>query len=397
MTTTAIVNVSTLVTNDRSAGRGLLGEVPDAALVVEDGLVAWLGPTRELPEGAGDVLVDAEGRCGLPGFVDSHAHLVFAGDRCDEFVARMRGEPYTAGGIRSTVAATRAAPTAVLEATARALRDEALRAGTTTMESKSGYGLSVDDEVRSLEVAGRVADEVTFLGAHVVPDEFEGDAAGYVGLVASDMLLACAPLARFVDVFCEHGAIEADLAEEVLASGMAAGLRGKVHANQLGHGEGVQLGVRMGAVSVDHCTYLDDADVEALASSRTVATLLPITEFATRSPYVDARRLLDAGARVALATNCNPGSGFSTSMALAIALAVRELGMTPDEAVRAATLGGAVALDRGDVGTLRVGTRGDLVLLDAPSPAYLAYRPGVDLVGAVLRGGEVVRPLTPAR
>ncbi len=392
MTTTAIHSIGALVTNDERHGAGPLGVLEDAAMVLDDGLVAWVGPSASLPEGAGEVAIDAGGRCALPGFVDSHAHLVFAGDRADEFSARMLGEPYRAGGILTTVGATRAASTEVLESLATARRHEALRSGTTTMESKSGYGLTVLHEVRSCEIARRVADEVTFLGAHAVPQEFEGNADGYVSLVASDMLAACAPLARFIDVFCDVGAFDLDQTEEVLASGVAAGLRPKVHVNQLAHTPGVvRLAVDFGAASVDHCTFLDDDDLDALASGTTVATLLPITEFATRSPYADGRRLLDAGTRVALASNCNPGSGYSTSMALAIALAVREQGLSPDEAVHAATAGGAHALGRPDVGVLRPGARADVVLLDAPSSTYLAYRPGVDLVARVWKDGVAVR------
>jgi imidazolonepropionase len=392
---TAIVHVGTLVTNDGEVGRGALGVIDDGAVVLEAGRVAWVGATSALPEGAGDERVDAGGRCALPGFVDSHAHLVFAGDRLADFVATTEGDEYAPGGIRTTVDATRRASTAALERHAQALRHEALRAGTTTMESKSGYGLTVDDEARSCRVARAVADEATFLGAHVVPAELVDDPAGYVELVTGPMLAACAPSVRFVDAFCEDGAFDADQARAVLRAGASHGLLGKLHANQLGRGPGVRVAVEEGCVSADHCTYLVDADVDALASSQTVATLLPLTEFATGSGYADGRRLLDAGARVALASNCNPGSGYSTSMSLAIALAVRELGLRVDEAVLAATVGGATALRRDDVGVLRRGARADVLLLEAPSPAYLAYRPGVDLVAGVWKDGERV-VVTPA-
>lgn len=395
MTSLALRNIGRLVTNDETLGGGVLGTIDDAAVVVEDGKIAWVGESRSLPQAAGASAVDAEGRCVIPGFVDSHAHLVFAGDRAEEFAARVAGGPYRAGGILTTVAATRAASTESLDARARVLRREALLAGTTTMESKSGYGLTVRDEQRSCEIARRVADEATYLGAHVVPREFEGDPDGYVELVIGEMLAACAPLARFVDVFCETGAFDADRSVAVLTAGRRAGLLAKVHANQLGHGKGVLIAVEAGAVSADHCTYLSDGDVDALASSSTVATLLPITEFATRSPYPDARRLVDAGARIAIGSNCNPGSGFSSSMPLAIALAVREMGLSCDEALLAATLGGALALARDDVGVLRPGARADLVLLDAADPVYLAYRPGMELIACVWSEGEVVgdRPL----
>lgn len=384
-------NIGRLITNDDVLGRGFLGTIDRAAIVIEDGKIAWVGESRALPQAAGADAVDAHGRCVIPGFVDSHAHLVFADDRAEEFATRAEGVPYRAGGILTTVAATRSATTEALDARARALRQEALMAGTTTMESKSGYGLTVRDERRSCEVAQRVADESTFLGAHVVPPEFEDDPDGYVDMVIGDMLASCAPHARFVDVFCEAGAFDADQARSILVAGQRAGLLAKVHANQLGHGPGVLVAVEVGAVSADHCTHLSDEDVDALASSSTVATLLPVTEFATRSPYADGRRLVDAGARVAIASNSNPGSGFSSSIPLAIALAVREMGLSSDEALRAATLGGARALARDDVGTLRPGARADLVLLDAPDPVYLAYRPGMDLIAGVWSQGHHVR------
>jgi imidazolonepropionase len=388
-----LANIAELVTNDGEAagadpgGPGAFASVTDAALVVEAGRVAWTGPTARAP--AADQRIDCGGRAVLPGFVDSHAHLVFAGERSAEFAARMAGVPYHAGGIATTVAATRAASDEQLRSNLRALSRELLDQGTTTFECKSGYGLTVADEQRSVALAAEVTHEVTFLGAHVVPPEFAGDRGSYLDLVCGPMLSACAPRARWVDVFCERGAFGADEARAVLSAGRAAGLIPRVHANQLAAGPGVQLAVELGAASADHCTYLTGADVAALAGGGTVATLLPGVEFSTRSPYPDARRLLDAGATVALATDCNPGSCFTSSMPLAVALAVREMRMTTQEALWAATAGGARALRRGDVGHLRPGARADLVLLDAPSHVYLAYRPGVPLVRAVWRDGEL--------
>ncbi|MEU6162425.1 imidazolonepropionase [Streptomyces sp. NPDC047130] len=389
--TTLIDNIAHLVTNDPSLGSSRdpspLGVVRDAAVVIEGDRVVWTGMSRKAP--ATDNRVDAGGRALLPGFVDSHTHLVFAGDRTEEFNARMSGRPYTAGGIRTTVAATRAATEEELEANlVRHLR-EALRQGTTTVETKSGYGLTVEDEARSLRVAARHTDEVTYLGAHVVAPEHADDPAAYVELVTGEMLDACAPHARWVDVFCERGAFDGDQARAVLTAGRERGLLPRVHANQLGHGPGVRLAVELGAASADHCTHLSDADVDALASSggRTVATLLPGAEFSTRAPWPDARRLLDAGATVALSTDCNPGSSYTSSMGFCVALAVRDMGMTPDEAVWAATAGGAAALRRADVGRIAPGARADLLLLDAPSHVHLAYRPGVPLVAGVWRGG----------
>ncbi|MCA1713516.1 MAG: imidazolonepropionase [Actinobacteria bacterium] len=311
-----------------------------------------------------------------------------------EFAARMRGEPYAAGGIRSTVSATRQASDEQLAANLARLTGEMLRQGTTTVEVKSGYGLTVRDEARSLALAREVTEETTFLGAHVVPPEHADDAAAYVALVTGPMLAACAPFARWVDVFCElRGAFDAEAARAVLTAGMAAGLQPRVHANQLGHGPGVRLACELGAASADHCTYLDDADVQALADSGTVATLLPGAEFSTRSNYPDARRLLRAGVRVALATDCNPGTSYTSSMPFCIALAVREMGMSPAEALWSATAGGALALRRDDIGVLRPGARADFVVLTAPSYVHLAYRPGVPLVGQVWKDGRPVTPM----
>ncbi|MEV7117670.1 imidazolonepropionase [Kitasatospora griseola] len=380
-----INNVGSLVTNDPALGDGPLGLVADAAVVIEGDSVAWVGRSADAP--AADETVDAAGRALLPGFVDSHSHLVFAGDRTAEFNARMSGRPYSAGGIRTTVAATRAASDAELNANLTRFLAEMLRQGTTTVEVKSGYGLSTADEARSLRIAAGHTEETTYLGAHVVGPEFAEDPAGYVELVTGEMLEACAPFARWVDVFCERGAFDGDQARAVLTAGMAKGLAPRVHANQLGFGPGVQLAVELGAASADHCTHLTDQDVAALADGDTVATLLPGAEFSTRAPYPDARRLLGAGVRVALSTDCNPGSSFTSSMPFCVAVAVREMGMTPDEAVHAATAGGALALRRTDVGRVSPGARADLLLLDAPSHVHLAYRPGVPLTAAVWQGG----------
>lgn len=387
MTSLLVDNIGALVTNDQSVAPGPLGLLEEAALLVEDGSVLWAGPARSCPRMV-DERVDAAGRAVLPGFVDSHAHLVFAGDRAGEFVARMGGQGYGPAGIFATVMATRAASTASLASNLDRLVAEALASGTTTIECKSGYGLTVEDEQRSLRAAGQRTSEVTYLGAHVVPPEYLRRPDDYVRLVCSAMLDACAPLAKWVDVFCDRGAFDADQAAEVLRAGAARGLRPRVHANQLGYGPGVEVAVAAGAASADHCTHLTEHDVGLLAGSGTVATLLPGAEFSTRSPYPDARRLLDAGVTVALATDCNPGSSYTTNMAFCIALAVREMGMTPDEAVWAATAGGASALRRDDVGRLGPGARADFAMLEAPSHVHLAYRPGTPLVGAVWQEGE---------
>jgi imidazolonepropionase len=391
MSSLVIDNIGVLVTNDAALGEGSLGIVRDTALAFEDDRVAGL----ERPGTAADRRFDAGGRCVIPGFVDSHTHLVFAGDRAEEFAARMAGKPYEAGGIGVTTEATRATGDEELRALAAVRRAEALRAGITHLEIKSGYGLDVDGERRLCEIAAELTDDVTFLGAHVVPPEYEGRADEYVELVCGEMLAACAPPARWIDVFCEEGAFDAEQSRTVLAAGRSGGLGLRVHGNQLGPGPGIRLAVEMGAASVDHCTYFDDGDVEALAASDTVATFLPATDFSTRQPYPDARRMIDAGAQVAIATNTNPGSSNTTSMSFCIAVAVRDMGMSVDEALLAATLGGARALRREDVGRLTPGARADAIVLEAPSYVYVAYRPGVPLVGACFVAGREAWSLPP--
>jgi imidazolonepropionase len=394
-----VTGIGELVTNDPKIGDGSpLGLISDAAVVVTEGRIAWVGPAAQAP--VADHRNDLAGRSVVPGFVDSHAHLMFAGDRSAEFAARMAGQSYTGGGIATTVAATRAASDQELLSHLRTLVAEMRDQGTTTVEIKSGYGLDVEHEARSLRLAQQVTDETTFLGAHVVPAEFADRRDEYIELVTGEMLTACAPYARWADVFCEPAskhAFDGDESRTVLTAAASAGLELRVHGNQLSAGPGVRLAVELGAASVDHCTYLTEPDVEALAAGGTalaldggvatgrgtVATLLPGVEFSTRSPYPDARRLLAAGAVVALATDCNPGSSFTSSMPLMIALAVREMRMTPAEALWAATAGGALALRRTDIGRLTIGARAHLTVIDAPSYLHLAYRPGVPLARAL--------------
>lgn len=419
MSATLITNIGELTTNVAVDGDPC-GTLRDAAVLIDGSRIAWVGPASEAPpfretatggrdsgvtpqsrravavsrevEGMEEAVevVDAAGRAVIPGFVDSHTHLVFGGDRADEFEARMAGMPYAAGGIRRTVAATRAASDDELRRRLAGFVAELRDQGTTTFEVKTGYGLTVADEARLARLAAEVTPEVTFLGAHVVPAEYADRRDDYVELACGEMLRACAAHSRWIDVFCESGAFTAGESRRILAAGIAAGLIPRVHGNQLGLGEGVRLAVAMGAASVDHCTYLDDDDIALLAESDTVATLLPGVEFSTRQPYPDARRLIDAGVTIALASDCNPGSSFTSSMPLMIALAVREMGMTTAEAVWAATAGGARALRRDDVGVLAPGKRADLVLLDAPTRTHLAYRPGVPLITTVWLGGHAV-------
>ena len=389
MTSTLITNIGELVTCEPTLGEVAgdpLGVLHDAALVIEGERIAWVGAAADAP--GADARVDAAGRAVVPGFVDSHTHLVFDGERSAEFAARMAGERYTGGGIATTVAATRAASTERLRAGAAKRMAELTAFGTTTVEIKSGYGLNVADEVRILQLAREFTPETTFLGAHVVPVEFAHDREAYVDLVCGEMLAACAPFARWIDVFCDEGAFTADEARRILLAGIAAGLMPRLHGNQLDYGPGAHLAAEIGAASVDHCTYLTDADVEALASAGVVATLLPGAEFSTRSPFPDARRLVEAGVTVALATDCNPGSAYVTSMPLMIALAVRDMHLTPAQALYAATAGGAAALRRTDIGRLAVGCSADAVVLDAPSHVHLAYRPGSPLVARVWARGE---------
>ena len=373
---TLITGIGELTTNAE--------EVSGTALVLDGDRVAWVGPAEAAPPA--DERVDVEGRAVLPGWVDSHTHLVFAGDRTAEFAARMAGEPYTAGGIVVTVGATRAATDAELTAVVRRHVAEAVAQGTTYLETKTGYGLTVADELRSARIAAAEVDEVTFLGAHLVPADMSTE--DYVDMVTGEMLDAVAPHVRWADVFCETGAFDEDASRRVLTAAAAKGLGLRVHGNQLGPGPGVRLAVEMGAASVDHCTYLTESDVDALAGSETVATLLPACDMSTRQPLPDARRLLDAGATVALASNCNPGSSYTSSMAYCVTTAVLQMRMSVAEAVRAATWGGARALRRADIGVLVPGARADVHVLNAPSVTHLAYRPGVPLTHAVWRAGE---------
>ena len=404
MTRTLFLNIGLLVTNDPRVGDGATGEIKNAALLVDLGRIAWVGEASAA-EGAGDCdvdhVIDLGGRCLIPGFVDSHSHLVFAGDRTADFEARMAGRAYSAGGILSTVAATRATSDDELRVGLASFIAEARSQGTTTLEIKSGYGLTVHDEERLVRLASEVTEEVTFLGAHVVPLEYRGvpgaladgelgTRADYVDLVTGPMLEACAPYAKWIDVFCDEGAFTPGESRRILESGIGFGLMPRVHASQLAAGEGIRLAVDLAAASVDHCTFLTDLDVADLARSSTVATLLPGVEFSTKQPYPDARRLLDAGVTVALSTDCNPGSSFTSSMPFCLALAVREMGMTAAEALWSATAGGAQALRREDIGRLIVGARADLVELAAPSYVHLAYRPGVPLVRRVWKDGQLV-------
>ena len=384
----AITNIGSLVTNDQSLGSGLLGEIENAALVIENDKVVWVGNSAQVPDA--DQKIDAEGKAVIPGFVDTHAHLLFAGERSKEFQARMKGEQYSAGGIKSTVAATRHATDSDLEQNLKRLVTEMQRSGITTFETKSGYGLTTNDETRALAIAAKHTPETTFLGAHVVPIEYSGKEDKYVELVTGEMLDSVLPYSKWIDVFCDQGAFDVDQSRQILQAGKDKGLLPRIHANQLTQGGGVQLAVELDCASADHCTHLSDKDIEVLAGSNTVATLVPGAEFSTRATYPNAARLFAAGVSVALATDCNPGSSYTTSMPFCIAVAIRDMGFTPEQALWSATMGGAKALRRNDIGSLTVGQSADLVVLNAPSYLHLGYRPGVDLVSQVFKSGKSI-------
>jgi imidazolonepropionase len=391
MTSTLVHNIGQLVTNDPVHDGTKLGVIENAALLIEDGVVAWAGPDADAPTHHIKRKLDAKGRAVIPGFVDSHTHMIFAGDRSKEFRARMLGESYTAGGIAHTVEKTRAASNELLRSNAQNLLNEAYSTGTTTIEIKSGYGLTVNDERRSLEIAQGLTDETTFLGAHVVPVEYKKNPKDYVDLVTGPMLDAVLPFSKWIDVFCDKGAFSPDDARTILKAGMAKGLLPRIHANQLQEGQGVRLGVELDAASVDHVSHLSEKDIEALSKSKTVATLLPGAEFSTRSAYPDVRPLLEASITVALASDCNPGSSYTTSMAFIMAVAVREMHFSPEQALWSATMGGAKALRRDDIGHLFEGARANFSILNADSYIHLAYRPGVQLIEQVWRDGLQIK------
>ena len=385
MSSTAFTNIATLVTNDSTLGEGALGVLHRATVVVEDNRIAFVGTGAQ---SGVDNEVDCSGKTLLPGFVDSHTHLIFAGDRAQEFSSRSRGEKYTAGGITTTVEATRKATDDELHKNAQRLLNEALSFGTTTVEIKSGYGLNESDEARSIEIASQFTAETTLLAAHVVPTEFKNDIDGYVDLIIKKIIPVTS--AKWIDVFCDTGAFTEDQSRRILETGIAKGLIPRIHANQLQRTNSVQLAIELGAASADHLSNSIDADIQALAASQTVATLLPGAEFSTQHEGKLGRRFLDAGATVAIATDCNPGSSFTTSMPFCIAAAVSLMGFNVEEAVLAATLGGAQALRRTDIGKISQGFQADLALLNTDSYIHLAYRPGVNLISQTYKSGRAV-------
>jgi imidazolonepropionase len=385
VSSTAFTNIATLVTNDPTIGEGALGVLHGATVVVEESHITFVGKGAQ---SGVDNIIDCSDKTLLPGFVDSHTHLVFAGDRSEEFSARSRGEKYTAGGITTTVEATRKASSAELQENAQRLLDEALSSGTTTVEIKSGYGLNELDEARSIEIASQFTSETTLLAAHVIPTEFKDDVDGYVDLIIKKIIPATK--AKWIDVFCDAGAFTEEQSRMILEAGIAQGLIPRIHANQLQRTNSVQLAIELGAASADHLSNSTDADIEALAASQTVATLLPGAEFSTQHQGKLGRKFLDAGATVAIATDCNPGSSYTTSMPFCIAAAVSLMGFNVEEALLAATLGGAKALRRTDIGKISTGFQADMALLNTDSYIHLAYRPGVNLISHTYKSGRAV-------
>ena len=401
MTDLVLTGIGQLVTNDPQRD-GLLGLVDEAAVAIKAGRVAWAGPERDLLRELRDLPeLDCAGRSVLPGFIDAHTHLAFAGNRAEEFARRLRGETYeeilaAGGGIHATVEATRATDSMRLLDSSIQRAKRMLGYGTTTVEIKSGYGLETETEINQLEVAAAIDDELaidvvpTFLGAHVIPKEFIGDRAGYIRLVIDEMLPAAAPLAKYCDVFCDEGAFTVDEAREILAAASEHGLRARMHANQLGHSGGAALAAELGAVTADHLDNITSDDVAALKAAGTVAVLLPTVSLSLRLPAPPARRLWDAGVPVAIATDCNPGTSYVENMQLVIAIASLEAALSPEEAVWAATRGGAMAIEAEDKGVIKPGAVADFVVLEADSYVEIPYRPGTDLVRIVIKNGEVV-------
>lgn len=393
-----VTNIGQLVTNDRQRD-GLLGLVDNAAVVIEGGVVRWVGPVSGVPADAADLAqIDCDGAAVVPGFVDAHTHLAFAGDRSEEFGRRLRGESYeeimaVGGGIQSTVMATRLASSAELRGATVPRVERMLAAGTTTVEIKSGYGLELETELRLLGTAAAVDDTLpidvipTFLGAHATPGEFAGDPDGYVDHVVNEILPQCAPLASFCDVFCDEGVFTVDQARRVLLAGKALGLPPRLHANQLAHSGGAQLAAELGAVSADHLDHIDDDDIAALGESGTVAVLLPGVSLSLRLPQARGSDLWDAGVTVAIATDCNPGTSYVETMPFVVMLACLEMGLSPEQAIWSATKGGALALGLHDRGMIAPGAIGDLIVLNHPTYLHIPYRPDTPPIAQVVKRG----------
>lgn len=375
--------------------------IPDAAVKVMDGSVVFAGREGDAPEQGGAKHIDCQGRAVIPGIVDAHTHLVFGGDRADEFTMKMGGATYPeiaalGGGILSTVASTRASTGDQLFEAAAARAWRMIASGTTTVEIKSGYGLDIDTELAMLQVARRIGDELpltvrtTFLGAHAVPPEYYGDRSGYVDHVVEEMLPVAAPLADYCDVFVEDGAFSVDEARRIFEAGKKHGLAARVHADQLSRSGGTALAAEIGAASADHLDHAAEDDADSLARAGVVAVLVPGASYTLRSPQAPGPMLVQREVTIALATDCNPGTSYLESMGVVISLAVVQMGLTTEQAVRAATRGGALSLGLDDHGVIAPGSVGDLVILDAPSPDHIPYRPGTNLVWKTVKEGVVV-------
>jgi imidazolonepropionase len=393
-----VTDIGQLVTNDETRS-GLLGLVEDAAVAIEGGTIVWVGMESDLPDDYRSFgMVSAEGSAVLPGFVDSHTHAVFAGDRSHEFAMRLEGATYeelqaAGGGIYSTVRATRAATLDELVDASLPRVSRMLESGTTTIEIKTGYGLDIATEVKMLDAIDRICNVLpidtisTFLGAHVVAPEFTEDRGSYVDVVAGDMMDAVAERVAFVDVFCDDGAFTVDETRWIAEAAQSRGLGVRLHVEQLGHTGGAALAARIGAVAADHLDHATDEDLSALVSAGTVAVLLPGVSYSMREPAPDGRRFWDAGVTVAIATDCNPGTAYIETMPFIISLAALTSGLTPAESVWSATRGGALALGLHDRAVVAPGMLADLVILDAPSYEHLIYRPDGALVSQVIKRG----------
>lgn len=399
-----------LVTLEPRLGEGPLGVIRGGALAALSGTIVWIGRTAEVRKTVwllrGGHELDARGRVVLPGFVDSHTHLVFAGSREKEFAQRIAGASYqriaaAGGGILSTVEATRDATADELIALARRRLDLALQHGTTTLEAKSGYGLTTIDEVKMLEVirslreAHPVEVHATFCGAHEVPPEFKGDTDGYVDLIVNEMLpeVTGKRLADYCDVFCEQGVFSVAQARRILFAAREAGLRAKLHADEFVATGGAELAAEVGALSADHLLAARLDGIRAMKEAGVIATLLPGTAFFLRLPYAPARAFLETGIIVALATDFNPGSSYTPNMQLIITLACTQMRMTVEEAIQAATLGGARAMGlETKVGSLARGKTCDLTVMDIPNYYHLPYLFGVNHVQSVVKAGQIVWP-----
>lgn len=374
--------------------------IRDAVVAVENGSITYAGPASDAPDQTGE-RIDCGGGAVMPGFVDAHTHLVFAGDRSDEFARRLAGESYSeiaaaGGGILSTVAATRVATDDELFRLAADRVWRMVRTGTTTIEIKSGYGLDARTELALLAVARRIGEELpvtvktTFLGAHSVPIEYRDDRDGFVDLLVEEMLPAAAPLADYCDVFVEDGAFSVEEGRRIFTRAAELGMGARVHAEQLGRTGGAMLAAEIGAVSADHLDFANEEDARAMAAAGVAAVLVPGASYTLRSRQAPGSMLLEAGCTVAVATDCNPGTSYFESMVPILSLAVVEMGLTVTEALSAATFGGASSLGLHDRGTMEPGKVADLIVLDAPSARHLVYRPGADLVRRTVKSGVSV-------